>query len=221
MSACITVTSMLRDCAQATFRQTGYRTNRLVEDMKLILLEDVKNVGQIGEIAEVPAGYGRNFLIPQGMAQLATRSVLRSAELKQQLKASQERRERIEAEGQAEALQGATLMIGARVGARNRLHGEVTNQDVADAIREEIGVEIDRHKIEIERPIRSLGMFMLPVRIAKGLEASITVEILEESELAARLEAERAAESEEAEEEAEGADDDPDYDLFESEETYT
>ena len=72
-------------------------------------------------------------------------------------------------------------MIGARVGARNRLHGEVTNQDVADAIREEIGVEIDRHKIEIERPIRSLGMFMLPVRIAKGLEASITVEILEES----------------------------------------
>ena len=188
--------------------------------MKLILLEDVKNVGQIGEIAEVPAGYGRNFLIPQGMAQLATRSVLRSAELKQQLKASQERRERIEAEGQAVALQGATLMIGARVGARNRLHGEVTNQDVADAIREEIGVEIERHKIEIERPIRSLGMFMLPVRIAKGLEASITVEILEESELAARLEAERAAESEEAEEEAEGADDDSDYDLFESEETY-
>ena len=210
---------MLRYCARATFWRTGYRTNRLVELMKLILLEDVKNVGLIGEIAEVPAGYGRNFLIPQGMAQLATQSILRSAELKQQLKASQERRDRIEAERQAEALQGATLMIGARVGARNRLHGEVTNQDVADAIREEIGVEIDRHKIEIERPIRSLGMFMLPVRIAKGLEASITVEILEESELAARLEGERASQSEETEEDSDDAE--PDYDLFGSDETYS
>ena len=188
--------------------------------MKLILLEDVKNVGRIGEIAEVPAGYGRNFLIPQGMAQLATRSVLRSAELQQQLKASQERRDRIEFEGQAQALQGATLTIGARVGARNRLHGEVTNQDVADAIRDEIGVEIDRHRIEIERPIRSLGMFMLPVRIAKGLEASITVEILEESELAARLEAERAAESEDAEEDAGDAEGDNGYDLFGPDETH-
>ena len=132
------------------------------------------------------------------MAQLATRRVLRSAELRQQLKASEERRDRIEAEGLAHALQGTTLTIGARVGARNRLHGEVTNQDVSDAIRDEVGIEVDRHKIEIERPIRSLGMFMLPVRIAKGLEASITVEILEESELAARQEAELAAESEEA-----------------------
>ncbi len=187
--------------------------------MKLILLEDVRNVGLIGEITEVPAGYGRNFLIPQGMAQLATQSVLRSAELQQQLKASQERRDRIEAEGQAQALQGVTLTIGARVGARNRLHGEVTNQDVADAIRDEIGVEIDRHKIEIERPIRSLGMFMLPVQIATGLEASITVEILEESELAARLEAERALESEDAEEDASDAEGDNGHDLFEPDET--
>ncbi len=187
--------------------------------MKLILLEDITNVGQIGEIAEVPDGYGRNFLIPQGMAQLATRSVLRSAELRQQLKASEERRDRIEAEGLAHALQGTTLTIGARVGARNRLHGEVTNQDVSDAIMDEVGIEIDRHKIEIERPIRSLGMFMLPVRIAKGLEASITVEILEESELAARQEAELAAESEEAEEDADDEEGDNGYDLFQPDET--
>jgi large subunit ribosomal protein L9 len=139
---------------------------------------------------------------------------MRSAEFQQKLKTNEERRDRVIAEGLAEVLQGATLTIGAQVGAQNRLHGEVTNQDVSQAIQDELGIEIDRHKIEIERPIRSLGIFMLPVRISKGLEASITVEILEESELAAREAAvaaeeaaERAAESEEAETDDEEADD--------------
>ena len=170
--------------------------------MKIVLLQDLKNVGRIGEIIEVPDGYGRNFLIPKGMADLATRSVMRSVEFKNRIDKNTEIRDRHEAEKLAQGLQGATLTIGAQVGAKNRIHGEVTNQDVAQAVFDQLGIEIDRHKIEIERPIRSLGIFMLPVRITKGLEASITIEILEESELAAREEAE-AAERAEAEAEAE------------------
>lgn len=167
--------------------------------MKIVLLQDVKNVGRIGEIIEVPDGYGRNFLIPKGMADLATRSVMRSVEFKNRIDKNTEIRDRHEAEKLAQGLQGATLTIGAQVGAKNRIHGEVTNQDVAQAVFDQLGIEIDRHKIEIERPIRSLGIFMLPVRITKGLEASITIEILEESELAAR---EKAAEEAEAAERA-------------------
>ena len=165
--------------------------------MKVVLLEDIANVGRIGEIANVADGYGRNFLIPNGMAELATRSILRSAEFQQRLQANEDRRDRIEGEHIAQTLQGATVTLGAQLGAQNRLHGEITNQDVSHAIQEEFGLDIDRHKIEIERPIRSLGIFMLPIRISKGLEASVTVEIIEESELVARQEAvERAAQSE-------------------------
>ena len=181
--------------------------------MKVVLLADITNIGRIGEIANVADGYGRNFLIPNGMAELATRSTLRSAEFQQKLKTNEDRRDRIEGEQIAQTLQGATVTLGARVGSQNRLHGEITNQDVSHAIQEELGVEIDRHKIEIERPIRSLGIFMLPVRISKGLEASITVEIIEESELVARQEAavqeaaERAAEAEDTQTDEQDSDD--------------
>ena len=204
--------------------------------MKIVLLEDVKNIGRIGDIADVPNGYGRNFLIPRGMAEVATRSIMRSGEFRQKVKVNEERRDRAEAEGLAEVLQGVTITIGAQVGAQNRLHGEVTNQDVSQAIQDELGIEIDRHKIEIERPIRSLGIFMLPVRIAKGLEASITIEILEESELAARqaaaaaeeaaaraeqaaMEAEEARESESGVEYADRAEQIPDSDLEQPDES--
>lgn len=181
--------------------------------MKVVLLADITNIGRIGEIANVADGYGRNFLIPNGMAELATRSTLRSAEFQQKLKTNEDRRDRIEGEQIAQTLQGATVTLGAQVGSQNRLHGEITNQDVAHAIQEELGVEIDRHKIDIERPIRSLGIFMLPVRISKGLEASVTVEIIEESELVARQEAavqeaaERAAEAEDTQTDEQGSDD--------------
>ena len=187
--------------------------------MKVVLLQDVTNVGRIGEIVEVPNGYGRNFLIPKGMADLATRSVMRSVEFKNKIEKNTGIRDRHEAEKIAQGLQGATLTIGAQVGVKNRIHGEVTNQDVAQAVFDQLGIEIDRHKIEIERPIRSLGIFMLPVRISKGLEASITVEILEESELAAReiaAEEAKAAEKAAVEEEPRDAESEPQIEEDES-----
>jgi len=149
--------------------------------MKVVLLEDVKNVGRIGDLAEVKAGYGRNFLIPHGLAELASPKIVRSLEFQNQLERKRTLRDRKEAEALAQGLQGATVTIVATVGANNRIHGQITNQQIAEAIEAQLGLKVDRHKIEVDQPIRSLGIVTVPVRITKGLEASITVEIAEEA----------------------------------------
>ena len=150
--------------------------------MKVVLLQDVKNIGRIGDIAEVSDGYARNFLMPRGMAELASRKTVNSVDFQKRIERNREMRDRLEAEALAQGLQGATVTIFATVGDQNRIHGQITNQQVADAIEEQLGLAVDRHKIEIEQPVRTLGLFMLPVRISRGLEASINLEVAEEVE---------------------------------------
>lgn len=181
--------------------------------MQVVLLANVKNVGRIGDLADVADGYARNHLIPQNLASLASPSIMRSVEFQRKLERNREIQEQIEAEVIARGLQGATVVIPAAVGAENRIHGQITNQQIADAILEQLDLEIDRHKIEIDQPIRTLGITMLPVRITRGLEASISVEIIDaeeyaaaqaaEAEAAAKAEAKAAAEAE-AEEAGDG-----------------
>jgi large subunit ribosomal protein L9 len=182
--------------------------------MKIVLLANVKNVGRIGDLADVADGYARNHLIPRNLASLASPSIMRSVEFQRKLERNREIQKQIEAEVIARALQGATVVIPAAVGAENRIHGQITNQQIADAILEQLDLEIDRHKIEIDQPIRTLGITVLPVRITRGLEASISVEIIDAEEYAAAqaAEAEAAAKAEaeakaaaEAEAEAEQA----------------
>ena len=182
--------------------------------MKIVLLANVKNVGRIGDLADVADGYARNHLIPRNLASLASPSIMRSVEFQRKLERNREIQKQIEADVIARALQGATVVIPAAVGAENRIHGQITNQQIADAILEQLDLEIDRHKIEIHQPIRTLGITVLPVRITRGLEASISVEIIDAEEYAAAqaAEAEAAAKAEaeakaaaEAEAEAEQA----------------
>ena len=165
--------------------------------MKIVLLANVKNVGRIGDLADVADGYARNHLIPRNLASLASPSIMRSVEFQRKLERNREIQKQIEAEVIARALQGATLVIPAAVGAENRIHGQITNQQIADAILEQLDLEIDRHKIEIHQPIRTLGITVLPVRITRGLEASISVEIIDAEEYAA-AQAAQAAEAEAA-----------------------
>ena len=179
--------------------------------MKIVLLANVKNVGRIGDLADVADGYARNHLIPRNLASLASPSIMRSVEFQRKLERNREIQKQIEAEVIARALQGATVVIPAAVGAENRIHGQITNQQIADAILEQLDLEIDRHKIEIDQPIRTLGITVLPVRITRGLEASISVEIIDAEEYAAaqaaaKAEAEaKAAAEAEAEAEQAGA----------------
>jgi len=202
--------------------------------MKVVLLANVKNVGRIGDLAEVADGYARNFLIPQSLASLASPSIMRSVEFQQNLERNREIQEQIEAEVLARGLQGAVVVIPAAVGVENRIHGQITNQQIADAILEQLELEIDRHKIEIDQPLRNLGLTVLPVRITRGLEASITVDIVDAeeyaaaqaaaaAEAAAEAEALAAAEAAEAEAEAaaeaEATGDEGDAELADEEET--
>jgi len=174
--------------------------------MKVVLLANVKNVGRIGDLADVADGYARNHLIPRNLASLASPSIMRSVEFQRKLERNREIQEQIEAEVIARGLQGATVVIPAAVGAQNRIHGQITNQQIADAILKQLDLEIDRHKIEIDQPIRTLGITVLPVRITRGLEASISVEIIDAEEYAAAQAAEAEAEAAaKAEEEAKAA----------------
>ena len=185
--------------------------------MKVVLLANVKNVGRIGDLAEVADGYARNFLIPQSLASPASLKIMRSVEFQKKLERNREIQEQIAAEVLARGLQGAVVVIPAAVGGDNRIHGQITNQQIADAILEQLELKIDRHKIEIDQPLRNLGMTMLPVRITRGLEASITVDIVDAEEYAAAqaeaLAAAQAAEAAgaEAAEAALGGDDDTEF----------
>ena len=185
--------------------------------MKVVLLANVKNVGRIGDLAEVADGFARNFLIPRSLASLASPKIMRSVEFQKKLERNREIQEQIEAEVLAGGLQGAVVVIPAAVGGDNRIHGQITNQQIADAILEQLELKIDRHKIEIDQPLRNLGMTMLPVRITRGLEASITVDIVDAEEYAAAqaeaLAAAQAAEAAgaEAAEAALGGDDDTEF----------
>ena len=102
--------------------------------MKVVLLANVKNVGRIGDLAEVADGYARNFLIPQSLASPASLKIMRSVEFQKKLERNREIQEQIEAEVLAGGLQGAVVVIPAAVGGDNRIHGQITNQQIADAI---------------------------------------------------------------------------------------
>lgn len=143
--------------------------------MKVLLTQDVEKLGRAGELKEVSGGFGRNYLIPKGMAVLATRGQVRQAE--ERLKAQQRRAEsqRRDAEAVAARINGVTLRFVARVGELDRLYGSVTNVDIANKITAQLGLEIDRRKIDLEDPIKRIGIYPITVRLAQGLEPVVNV----------------------------------------------
>src|SRR5919206_2670742 len=118
--------------------------------MKVVLLQDVPNVGSAGSIQSVSDGYARNYLIPRGLAEIATPGRIKDAE--QRIQAEERRTERAEREQQliADQIDGLGLPIEARVGGQGRLYGSITAQDVAEALSNKLGIEIDRRKVLLE-----------------------------------------------------------------------
>ncbi len=163
-------------------------------NVRVVLIKDVPSLGQIGDVSAVAAGYARNYLLPRGLAVTATTKRLSDTHFQRELVDRREAAARAEAEGIAAALQGQAITIAVVVGGQGRMHGQITNQDVASAIREQLGVDVDRHSLQIDSPIRSLGRYLLPIRVAAGVEASITLEVTEYEEPA-----EEPEEAEEAE----------------------
>jgi large subunit ribosomal protein L9 len=143
--------------------------------MKVLLTQNVEKLGDAGEVKEVSGGYGRNYLIPKGMAVLATRGQLKQAEERQAAQHKREQAARRDAEALAARIGGQTLRFTAKVGELDRLYGSITNSDIAQKIHSQIGIDIDRRKIDLDEPIKRIGIYPIKVRLMAGLEPLINV----------------------------------------------
>lgn len=147
--------------------------------MKLILKEDVDKLGESGDIVDVKPGYGRNYLIPQGKAIMATDGALKQLEA---IRETAERRAELTVESakeMAERLETTSVTIPVSVGEDERIHGTVTNQNVADALAER-DIEIDRRKIELDQDIKTLGEYTATINLLGDLKQQIKVWVVKE-----------------------------------------
>jgi large subunit ribosomal protein L9 len=145
--------------------------------VKVILLQDVSGLGTVGDIKTVADGYARNFLLPRQMVTPATPAAL--ATLNERIASEKRRQEKIRAEltQLTERIKTITLKFAVRVGGQNRLYGSVTSQNIADALREQEGIIVDRRAIILSDPLRQLGTFHVPIRLGQGFEPNINVEL--------------------------------------------
>src|SRR5438270_6308164 len=150
--------------------------------MKVILLQDVDGLGKAGDLKEVANGYARNYLLPRQLAAGATPALL--ANHKQSIAAQQRTLEKqVESNRQqADRLSQISLTFKARVGGQGRLYGSITSQDIAAGLRESEGIAIDRRMIDLPDPIRALGTYQVPVKLAQKLAPQITVNVVDESD---------------------------------------
>jgi large subunit ribosomal protein L9 len=147
--------------------------------MKVILAKDVEKLGEIGDIVEVADGYGRNFLIPRGLAVAATAKNQRQLDHEQRLREDRIARAKKEAEAFAGTLQGVACHFTRRAGEEGKLFGSVTAMDIADRLKD-AGFDIDRRLIQLEQPIKSLGEFTVPVRLRTDVSALVKVTVAAE-----------------------------------------
>ncbi|SVD47582.1 uncharacterized protein METZ01_LOCUS400436 [marine metagenome] len=147
--------------------------------MKVILTEPLEHVGGAGEIVDVKPGYARNFLLPRKLALLANNSNMAVFQEVQSQKGAQAARDKREAEGRAEALGKASVTIAVAVGEEDRIFGSVTNQQIAELLKEQ-EFEIDRRTIQLDEPIRALGVYDVPIKLHPEIEATVKVWVVKE-----------------------------------------
>lgn len=168
--------------------------------MKVLLLKDVYKLGRAGEVKKVAAGYGRNYLIPQGLATRATEGALKQAERIKKHAAEERARLNQELSAIAERLDGLTLSFGVKAGETGKLYGSITNSMIADAVEEETGAKIERRDID-SQSLKTLGVHNIPIRLTIDLVPELTVLVHREGEApesAYAIEEEKAAEAETA-----------------------
>jgi large subunit ribosomal protein L9 len=145
--------------------------------MKVVFLEDVANVGKAGQIKEVAEGYGRNYLIPRKLAMTARPEDIKNVE--SQIKARARLAAKSEAEMRALAadLKGKAITLKARSGQQERLYGSITSADISAAMEKQLGVNVDKRKIEMAEPIHQLGVYAVPIRLGKDILTGIKVTV--------------------------------------------
>ena len=148
--------------------------------MKVILLKDLPGEGQAGQIKDVSRGYARNFLLPRGLALLATPTLIKQAESRLQRERLDESIDREQLVELAQQIEGREIRIKARSGGGERLFGSITAADIADELSRSIGAVIDKRKIDMDKPLRQTGSHEIAVKLAGDLKPQITVVIEEE-----------------------------------------
>ncbi len=148
--------------------------------MKVMLTKDVENVGQAGDVKEVADGYGRNYLIPRRLAVLAGKGAEAEAKRLRDAAARREAKERDEARELAELIDDKTAVVRLRVGAEDRVFGAITNEDIANALRLQHQVDVDRRKIDLKDPLKQLGEHKVPLRLHRDVTATINLIITQD-----------------------------------------
>ena len=147
--------------------------------MDIILREDIDNLGVRGDVVKVAPGYARNFLLPKKLAVVATDSNKKIVEQERQAHLRKEAKLQGEAQDLAKLVNGVSVTIKQKSGENDQLFGSVTSKDVADALAAK-GFTIDRRKIQLDEPIKSLGEFKVPVKLHKEVTAEVTVVVAKE-----------------------------------------
>ena len=147
--------------------------------MEVILKEDIPNLGKMGEIVRVRDGYARNFLLPRGLVVVANKKNLKGFEHQKRVITAQSERVVKQAQGLSEKLAAVSLMIPVKVGEEGKLFGSVTNIDIEQALRAK-GFDIERRKIHLNEPIKSVGDYEVPVRLTADVTAPVKVSVVAE-----------------------------------------
>jgi large subunit ribosomal protein L9 len=146
--------------------------------MRVLLRSDISGVGKKGDIVDVARGFARNYLLPTGSALLATGGVEAQAASMRKARALRDAHDKESAEAVARVLGAAAVTITARAGAEGRLFGSVTTTDIAEAVEAQTGVVVDRRKLHLAEPIKSVGTHVVPVRLHADVDAELTVEVV-------------------------------------------
>ena len=147
--------------------------------MKVILLQDVKGKGKKGQMLEISDGYARNYLLPRKLAVEATADAVNTKKMNDKAAAEKAAKERAEALEISRQLREMTLVVTAKGGGAGRLFGSVTNQEIADALKAKSGISLDKRKIMISDPIKSVGTYTVQCKLGYEITAPLTVKIEE------------------------------------------
>jgi large subunit ribosomal protein L9 len=142
--------------------------------LKVILTKDVPKLGKSGEMKQVADGYATNFLIPQGLAVSAAGGAYRAWQHDVASREEKRQKEKADAEIAATRIASTTLTMGVKVGEGGKLYGSITAKDIADALARR-GIEVDRHKIDLEEPLKTLGTYKVAIKVLAGMTPEVTI----------------------------------------------
>lgn len=161
--------------------------------MKVLLTQDVDNLGHAGDVKNVADGYGRNFLLPRGMAIVANASAIKSADRVKAAAVARRAKDKADIDAIAQVIGGSTVHFTARAGEKGKMFGSITAQNIADALSKQVGREIDKRKVALREPLREIGSHTIAVRLGTDVAPNITVVITPEGVVSASATAAAAA----------------------------